>query len=197
MPHSFRRLTVYCGSSSDAAPKYYELARHVGRSLAQRGIGIVYGGGRVGLMGAMADAALEAGGEVIGIIPRRLQGREVGHEGLTELYVVDGMPLRKSMMIQLCDGFLALPGGFGTWEEILEAATQGMLNYHRKPMGVLDLDGYYAPLKAMIEQGVKERFVRAHHAEIILFDQQIDALLARMEQAEIPTIEWLQGGGRG
>lgn len=188
MPHTFRRIAVYCGSSENADPKYYALARHVGKSLAEAGIGVVYGGGRVGLMGALADAALEAGGEVIGVIPKLLQDREVAHLGLTELYVVDGMPLRKSMMIQLCDGFIALPGGFGTWEEILEAATQGMLNYHRKPLGVLDLDGYYRPLKAMIAQGVRERFVREKHAELILFDTELERLLANMAQAEVPLL---------
>lgn len=188
MPHSFRRIAVYCGSTQHAAPAHYELAQAVGTHLAEQGIGVVYGGGRVGLMGALADAALEAGGEVIGIIPKLLEDREVAHRGLSELYVVDGMPLRKSMMIQMCDAFLALPGGFGTWEEILEAATQGMLNYHRKPLGVLDLGGYYAPLQAMIAQGVAEKFVRPQHADLILFDDELLPLLERMAQVEIPEL---------
>lgn len=188
MPHTFRRIAVYCGSSQHADPAYYALAQAVGTHLAQQGIGVVFGGGKVGLMGALADAALEAGGEVIGIIPKLLQDREVAHRGLSELYVVDGMPLRKSMMIQMSDAFLALPGGFGTWEEILEAATQGMLNYHRKPLGVLDLNSYYAPLQAMIAQGVKEKFVRSQHSDLILFGQELEPLLERMRQVEIPEL---------
>ncbi|MFT5584036.1 MAG: hypothetical protein ACI9VR_001621 [Cognaticolwellia sp.] len=195
MAHTFRRIAVYCGSSQHADPKYYALAQAVGTHLAKQGIGIVYGGGRVGLMGALAEAALEAGGEVIGIIPKLLEDREVAHHGLTELYVVDGMPLRKSMMIQMSDAFLALPGGFGTWEEILEAATQGMLNYHRKPLGVLDLDGYYGPLQAMIAQGVEEKFVRPQHADLILFDDTLEPLLERMAQVEIPELSIPVGEG--
>ncbi len=190
--HSFKRITVYCGASTTADPKYYALARQVGRLLAEQGIGVVYGGGRVGLMGAVADAALEAGGEVIGVIPRRLQGLEVGHTGLTQLHVVDGMPLRKSMMIHLGDGFLALPGGFGTWEEILEAATQAVLNYHLKPLGVLDLDDYYAPLRALLDRGVEERFVRPMHRDLLHFGTDPQALLTRMQHAEVPRLEdWL------
>ena len=189
---SFRRIAVYCGSSNTVDPSYFELAAKVGRTLAERGIGVVYGGGRVGLMGAVADAALAAGGEVIGVIPRRLQGLEVGHTGLTEMHVVDGMPLRKSMMIHLSDAFIALPGGFGTWEEILEAATQAMLNYHTKPLGVLNLDGYYDPLRAMIDHAVGERFVRELHRDIVVFEPTLDALLDRLAAVEIPLMnEWL------
>lgn len=188
----FRRIAVYCGSSNQVDPKYLKLASDVGRTLAERGIGVVYGGGRVGLMGAVADAAMAAGGEVIGVIPRRLQGLEVGHSALTELHVVDGMPLRKSMMIHLSDAFIALPGGFGTWEEILEAATQGMLNYHRKPLGVLNLDGYYDPLRAMIDHAVAERFVRELHRDIVVFEPTIEALLDRLAQTEVPAVsDWL------
>jgi uncharacterized protein (TIGR00730 family) len=195
MAQPFRRIAVYCGSSQLANPKYYALAKTVGKHLATNGIGIVYGGGNVGLMGALADAALQAGGQVIGVIPKLLVDREVAHHGLTELYVVDGMPLRKSMMIQMSDAFLCLPGGFGTWEEILEAATQGILNYHRKPLGVLDLDGYYAPLQAMIAQGVAETFVRAQHADLILFDNALAPLLARMAKVEVPELSIPIGKG--
>lgn len=194
--HTFKRVTVYCGSSRTADEKYYALARQVGTLLAQRGVGVVYGGGRVGLMGALADAALAAGGEVIGVIPRRLQGLEVGHPGCTELHVVDGMPLRKSMMIHLGDAFLALPGGYGTWEELLEVTTQAVLNYHRKPVGVVDVDGYYAPLKAMLDRGVAERFVRPIHRDMLRFGEDPAALLDAMASVEIPKVEdWLGNQG--
>lgn len=190
--HRIRRVAVYCGSSSRVDQKYFDLAEATGRRLAQRGIGVVYGGGRSGLMGVVADAALAAGGEVIGVIPERLQTLEIGHEGLTSLYVVDGMPMRKSMMIQLSDAFVALPGGFGTWEEILEAATQGMLNYHRKPLGVLDLDDYYAPLRALLTRAIDDRFVRENHRDLLLFDTEVDRLIDRLSQAVIPELtDWL------
>ncbi|MCA9545696.1 MAG: TIGR00730 family Rossman fold protein [Myxococcales bacterium] len=195
--HTFKRVTVYCGSSQSADAKYYALARQVGTLLAERGIGVVYGGGRVGLMGALADAALAAGGEVIGVIPRRLQGLEVGHAGCTELHVVDGMPLRKSMMIHLGDAFLALPGGYGTWEELLEVTTQAVLNYHLKPVGVVDVDDYYAPLRAMLDRGVEERFVRPVHRDMLLFDTDPVALLDRMTQVQIPRVEDWLGAGKG
>ncbi|MCX6896985.1 MAG: TIGR00730 family Rossman fold protein, partial [Verrucomicrobia bacterium] len=135
---TFRRLCVYCGSSNHVPETYFAAARAVGTLLAERGIGVVYGGGRTGLMGAVATAALAAGGEVIGVIPEKLRALELDHGGLTELRVVDSMHARKLMMAELSDGFMALPGGFGTLEEIFEATTWTQLNYHRKPAGLLN-----------------------------------------------------------
>src|SRR3546814_4741491 len=141
-----KRLAVYCGSATPADPIYIETARHVGRTLAERGIGVVYGGGRLGLMGAVADSALEAGGEVIGIIPDALVGAEVAHRGVTELHVVSGMHERKKMFTDLSDGFLTIPGGVGTMDELWEAISWAQLGYHAKPVGLLNAAGFYNDL---------------------------------------------------
>ena len=138
-----KRLAVYCGSATPDDPVYIETARHVGRTLAERGIGVVYGGGRLGLMGAVADSALEAGGEVIGIIPEALVGAEVAHRGCTELHVVSGMHERKKMFTDLSDGFLTIPGGVGTMDELWEAISWAQLGYHTKPVGLLNAAGFY------------------------------------------------------
>src|SRR6185503_14872599 len=140
------RLCVFCGSSPGHDPAYGAAAAQLGRVLAERGIGLVYGGGRVGLMGILADAALAAGGEVIGVIPQALLDREIGHRGLTQLRVVDSMHSRKALMGDLADGFIALPGGIGTLEELFEVWTWAQLGLHRKPCGLLDANGFYAPL---------------------------------------------------
>lgn len=186
---TFRRIAVYCGSSDDVAPRYFELAREVGRTLAARGIGIVYGGGRVGLMGAVADAALDASGSVFGVIPRRLQDREVGHTGLTELFVVDSMHARKAMMTYLSDAFIALPGGFGTLEEIIEVATLAILGYHHKPVGLLDADGYYDHLLAFIDRAATDGFVRPQHRELLQVADRVDVLLGRLASADLSRVE--------
>jgi uncharacterized protein (TIGR00730 family) len=191
-PRVFRRICVYCGSSDAVIPRYGWAAHDVGRSLAQRGIGVVYGGGSVGLMGRVADGALAAGGEVIGVIPERLQALELGHRGLTELVVVGTMHERKATMATLADAFLALPGGWGTWEEVLEATTWTQLGYHSKPVGVLDLDGYYQPLEQLLTRAVDEGFVRESQRDLLLFDDDLDRLLARMAEVELPDItRWM------
>lgn len=189
---SFGRVCVYCASSDATLDRYGDAARAVGRTLAERGIGVVYGGGCVGLMGALADAALEAGGEVIGVIPERLQALEVGHTGCTELHIVDSMHTRKARMAELSDAFIALPGGWGTWEELFEVTTWTQLGYHRKPVGVLDVDGYYAPLRAMVTQALEQGFVRPMLKDLLTFDDDLDRLLARMASADLPDIaQWI------
>ena len=189
---TFRRVCVYCGSSNDVPEVYKDCARQVGTTLAEQGIGVVYGGGRVGLMGIVADAALAAGGEVVGVIPDELQGLELGHSGLTELFVVDSMHARKMMMAQLSDAFIALPGGFGTLEEIAEATTWTQLNYHRKPVGLLNIAGYYDPLLAWIRGAVEAGFIRPVHQGLLCAAQTPQALLDTLAAAEIPTLaRWL------
>jgi len=186
---SFRRIAVYCGSSNQVDPRYFELARTVGRHLAEQNIGVVYGGGRVGLMGAMADATLDAGGHVIGVIPERLQALEVGHQGLDELYVVDSMPARKAMMIYLSDAYIALPGGFGTLEEIIEVATLAILGYHHKPLGLLNGFGYFDHLLAWLEHAGREKFVRPPHRTLLQTAPDIAGLLDALSAAEAPRLE--------
>jgi len=192
-----RRVCVFCGSSHGASPVYAEAARDLGRRLARRGLGLVYGGGNVGLMGEVADAALAAGGEVIGVIPYALEAREVAHSGLTELHVVDSMHERKALMADLSDGFLALPGGIGTLEEFFEVWTWGQLGLHAKPCGLLDVAGYYAPLLAFLDRTVEEGFLRPAHREVVLVDTDPEALLDRMAAFTPPRVEkWMGRGGR-
>lgn len=174
-----KRICVYCGSSPGVRPVYRAAAERLGRTLAARGLGLVYGGGRVGLMGAVADAVLAAGGEAIGVIPEALQAWEVGHQGLTALHVVASMHERKAMMADLADGFIALPGGIGTLEELFEIWTWGQLGYHRKPLALLDVDGYFSRLEAFIGHMVAEGFLKAAHRDFILFDDDPDSALDR------------------
>ncbi len=192
MSRTFRRICVYCGSSGGVDEAYFEAARQVGAELANRGITVVYGGGRVGLMGAVADAALEAGGEVIGVITSKLVTLEVGHEALSELFVVDSMHARKMMMAQLADAFIALPGGFGTLEELFEATTWAQLNYHKKPVGLLDVRGYYGALVAFMEHAVAEGFIREVHAGLVTVGHAIGPLLEQLAEAEVPGLtRWI------
>ena len=174
------RLAVYCGSATPADPIFIEAARHVGRTLAARGIGVVYGGGRLGLMGAVADAALEAGGEVIGVIPDALVGAEVAHRGCTQLHVVQTMHHRKQLFTDLSDGFVTLPGGVGTMDELWEAISWSQLGYHQKPVGLLNVGGFYDQLIGFNRQMVAAGFIRAQHAGILLHADSIDALLDTM-----------------
>lgn len=174
------RLAVYCGSATPADPIFIEAARHVGRTLAARGIGAVYGGGRLGLMGAVADAALEAGGEVIGVIPDALVGAEVAHRGCTQLHVVQTMHQRKQLFTDLSDGFVTLPGGVGTMDELWEAISWSQLGYHQKPVGLLNVGGFYDQLIGFNRQMVAAGFIRAQHAGILLHADSIDALLDTM-----------------
>jgi len=164
---SLRSICVFCGASPGATPIYQEAAEALGRHLAERGIRLVYGGGAVGLMGMVADAALAAGGEVIGIIPQSLKEAEIGHKGLTCLEVVDGMHARKARMAELSDAFIALPGGLGTLEELFEVWTWGQLGYHGKPLGLLEVNGFYEPLLTFLDHLVQERFVRPQHREML------------------------------
>lgn len=175
-----KRLAVYCGSATPSDPGYVEAARHVGCTLARRGIGIVYGGGRLGLMGAVADAALEAGGEVIGVIPDALVAAEVAHRGCTELHVVQTMHQRKALFTDLSDGFVTLPGGVGTMDELWEAISWAQLGYHTKPVGLLNVKGFYAPLIAFNRQMVDVGFIRPQHADILIHADSIETLLDRM-----------------
>ncbi|WP_025587279.1 TIGR00730 family Rossman fold protein [Sphingomonas sp. UNC305MFCol5.2] len=182
-----KRIAVYCGSATPADPVYIESARHVGRSLAQRGIGIVYGGGRLGLMGAVADSALEAGGEVIGVIPQALVNAEVAHRGLTELQVVQTMHERKALFTDLADGFVNLPGGTGTMDELWEALSWAQLGYHADPIGLLNVAGYYDKLVDFWVHMGQVGFLRPQHQGLLLVDSDLDGLLDKMMNFE-PTI---------
>ncbi|WP_416464918.1 TIGR00730 family Rossman fold protein [Sphingomonas sp. VDB2] len=175
-----KRLAVYCGSATPADLTYIDAARHVGRTLAERGIGVVYGGGRLGLMGAVADAALEAGGEVIGVIPEALVGAEVAHRGCTELHVVQTMHQRKQLFTDLSDGFVTLPGGVGTMDELWEAISWAQLGYHSKPVGLLNVAGFYDQLIGFNRQMMEAGFIRAQHAGILIHEDSIEALVDAM-----------------
>jgi uncharacterized protein (TIGR00730 family) len=183
------RICVFCGASPGRDASYVELARAVGAGLAERGIGVVYGGGRVGLMGALADSALAARGEVIGVIPRRLVDRELAHPGLTSLHVVGSLHERKAKMAELADGFIALPGGLGTLEELAEVASWAQLDLHTKPIGLLG-GSYWRPLLEWLEQAVAESFVAPAHARLITLDTDLDALLARFERWTPSAARW-------
>lgn len=192
MTRTFKRVAVYCASSNTTLARYGDAAFEVGATLAKRGIGVVYGGGRVGLMGRVADGALAHGGEVIGVIPELLLKLELGHTGCTELIVVDGMHTRKTKMAELSDAFLALPGGWGTWEEMFEAVTWTQLGYHSKPSGVLNLHGFYDPMKQMVDRALDEGFVRPMLRDLLLFGTSVEELLERMAEVELPAIErWI------
>jgi uncharacterized protein (TIGR00730 family) len=175
-----KRIAVYCGSATPADPRYVELAAEVGAGLAARGIGVVYGGGKLGLMGAVADAALAAGGEVVGVIPEALVGAEVAHKGCTELHVVPGMHERKKAFTDLSDGFLTLPGGVGTMDELWEAISWAQLGYHNKPVGVLNALGFYDHLIAFNRHMADIGFVREAHRGIMLVEEALDPLLNAM-----------------
>ncbi len=181
------RLAVYCGSASPADPRYLELARTVGATLAQRGIGVVYGGGRLGLMGALASGALEAGGEVIGVIPEALTSGEVANHDCTQLIVVADMHARKAAFTRLSDGFLTIPGGVGTMDELWEAVSWAQLGYHAKPVGLLNVFGFYDHLIAFNHHMISVGFVREAHQGIIIAEPELDLLLTRMAAHEPHT----------
>ena len=182
-----RSICVFCGASTGTDPVYREAAAAMGRTLAEQGITLVYGGGAVGLMGVVADAALAAGGEVIGIIPQSLKDAEIGHPGLTRLEIVDGMHARKARMAELADAFIAMPGGLGTLEELFEVWTWGQLGYHAKPMGLLDTNHFYAKLSPFLDHLVAEAFVRPQYREMLQRGDTPDALLERL-RAWQPTV---------
>jgi uncharacterized protein (TIGR00730 family) len=179
-------VCVFCGSNGGADPAYLETAARVGRELAERGLRLVYGGAQVGMMGAMADAALAAGGDVVGVIPRQVFDREIGHEGLGDLRVVGSMHERKALMADLADAFVALPGGIGTFEELFEVYTWAHLGLHRKPLGLLDVGGYYAPLEAMLDHAVDERFLRPETRAMLVRDDSLAGLLAHFDVWQPP-----------
>jgi uncharacterized protein (TIGR00730 family) len=187
------RVCVFCGASSGRLPAYADAARAFGTALAGRGLGLVYGGGRVGLMGAVADAALAGGGEVIGVIQQELVDRELAHGGLTELHVVGSLHERKALMAELADGFVALPGGFGTLDELLEQLTWSQLGLHAKPVGLYDVEDYWRPLIALARHATEEGFVREADLAQIAVGGDPDGLLDRLERltrAERPRAKW-------
>lgn len=185
---SMRRVCVFCGSRVGARPVYLEAARDLGHALVERGYGLVYGGASVGLMGAIADAVLEGGGEVIGVIPRALVERELSHPGLHELHVVETMHARKALMAAKSDAFIAMPGGFGTFEELFEVVTWGQIGIHRKPMGLLDVAGYFDALMAMVDRAVEEGFVPETHRDLVCMDPDPQGLLERLGHYRLPEL---------
>lgn len=185
-------VCVFCAASPGVKPIYVEQAAAMGQLLAESGRRLVYGGGRTGLMGALADAALSAGGEVIGIMPRHLVEREVAHVGLTELHVVASMHERKALLVELSDGFLAMPGGLGTLEELFEVWTWGQLGLHRKPYGLLEVNGYFAPLLRFLDHAVAEGFIRQEYRDLLVVGDDAPALLERMEAMNPPALpRWM------
>jgi hypothetical protein len=189
------RVCVFCGASSGRLPAYAEAARAFGAAAAARGLGVVYGGGRVGLMGAVADGALAAGGEVIGVIPQALVERELAHAGLTELHVVASLHERKALMAELADAFVALPGGFGTLDELMEQLTWSQLGLHDKPVGLLDVEEYWLPLIALARSATEAGFVRESDlAAIAVADDAVSLLerLDRLARSPRPRPKWSQ-----
>jgi uncharacterized protein (TIGR00730 family) len=188
-----RRICVFCGSSPGARPAYAEATAEVARLLAGEGIGVVYGGGHVGLMGVLADTAMAAGGEVIGVMPQALVDREIGHTGISELRVVGSMHERKALMADLSDAFVALPGGAGTLEELFEVYTWAQLGLHDKPCGLLDVEDYYAGLAAFLDHAVRERFLREEHRAMLIVEREPRALIDRLAKFEprAVTPKWI------
>ncbi|MFT5482370.1 MAG: hypothetical protein ACI9GW_001020 [Halieaceae bacterium] len=188
-----RKLCVYCGSSPGRLPEYLTASRALAHALHERGISLVYGGASVGLMGGLADTLLALGGEVIGVMPQALVDKEVSHSGLTELRVVASMHERKSLMAELSDGFIALPGGYGTLEELFEVVTWTQLGYHNKPCALLNIEGYFDHLLRFLDHTVEERFVKPIHGEMVLVNSNPAALLDAMASYEPPaTDKWMK-----
>jgi len=188
-----QNICVYCGSNPGRAPVYLEQAQAFGRELARRDIGLVYGGADVGLMGAVADATLAAGGRVIGIIPESLRSKEMAHLGLTELHVVKSMHERKTLMAQKSDGFVALPGGAGTFEEIFEVWTWAQLGFHSKPCGLLNVAGYYDQLAGFLDHAAESGFMRAEHRATLMVESDPATLLDRYVTYSAPTVsKWIE-----
>jgi uncharacterized protein (TIGR00730 family) len=191
-----RRVCVFCGSSPGARPEYAEAAEQLAGLLAAEGIGLVYGGGGVGLMGRLADAMLAAGGEAVGVIPEALTAREIGHPGLSDLRVVGSMHERKALMAELSDAFVALPGGLGTVEELFEVYTWSQLGLHQKPCALLDVEGYYAGIARFLAHAVEERFLREEHRAMLIVERDPRGLLERLESFEPEAIppKWIDRG---
>ncbi len=189
-----KAVCVYCGSSPGVNPVYREAAEAFGRALVQANLALVYGGGKVGLMGVIADAVMAGGGRAIGVIPELLVDKEVGHDGLSELHVVPDMHHRKKMMADLSDAFVALPGGVGTLEELFEVYTWAQLGYHHKPVAVLNIDGFYDPLFALLQHTVSEGFMQPKYYDLLQIDADPTALIARLERYQPPVADkWAAG----
>ena len=183
-----RSIAVYCGASERVDDSYFEAATRFGALLAGRGITLVFGGGRVGLMGRLADGALEAGGQVTGVITEQLQSLEVGHDGLTELLVVEDMAARKAAMAQRADAVVALPGGWGTLEELFEVVTWTQLGIYGKPAGLLDVNGYFRSLDAFLDHAAAESFIRSSHRRLLQTSSDPEELLDLLGQVELPRV---------
>ncbi len=191
-----KRICVFCGSNAGTRSEYAEAARALAAVLVEHKLGIVYGGGNVGLMGVLADAALEHGGEVIGVIPRKLVDKEVAHRGVTELRIVETMHERKALMNDLSDAFIALPGGFGTLDEFFEVLTWSQLGFHGKPCALLNVAGFYDPMLAMLDHAVTERFLRPQHRELVIADPDPLRLLQRLSAfSPAPKEKWVSAKG--
>ena len=194
---NFRRICVFCGSNLGFSPAYRAAAATVGALLARREIELVYGGGDIGLMGVLANTVLDEGGRVIGVIPESLIAKEVGHQGLTELRAVGSMHVRKALMADLSDGFIALPGGYGTFEEFCEVVTWSQLGLHAKPCGLLNVEGYYDPLLALFDHAVKEGFLRSENRRLVLEDGNPQQLFEKMSAFRAPAVDkWITGDER-
>ncbi len=188
-----KRIAVYCGSNQGARPEYAAAAHELGTLFAREKIELVYGGGMVGLMGILADAVLQHGGHVIGVIPEKLVIKEVVHEKLPDLRVVKTMHERKALMAELADGFIALPGGYGTFEELFEVLAWGQLGWHQKPFGLLDSAGFYRPLTAFLDHARNEGFIRLRHRELVLVEDNAEKILARMKKFRPPNeVKWVR-----
>ncbi len=193
-----KSICVFCGSNSGVNPVYAEAARELAATLLTRGIRLVYGGGNVGLMGIIADAMLTGGGQVVGVIPHSLWNREVGHGGLTELHLVVTMHERKTLMADLADGFVALPGGAGTLDETFEIWTWAQLGIHDKPCGLLNIGGYFDSLLTYLKHTVAEGFLKSEHLDMLMVDQQSSGLIDRFVAYDVPNVRsWSSAAGRG
>lgn len=187
-----KRVTVFCGSSLGTEDIYKSQATLLGQTLAKRNIELVYGGAKIGLMGAVADGVLSEGGKVIGVLPNFLKSKEIAHEQLTELILVDSMHERKTKMNELCDGVIALPGGFGTLEELFEMLTWAQLGLHKKPIAILNINGFYNPLNVMIQTMVDKGFLKEVNQQMLLVCDNIEELLDKMKNYVAPTVgKWI------
>jgi uncharacterized protein (TIGR00730 family) len=184
----FTSIAIFCGSSDAVHPEYKQRARDLGRLLGKQGVEIVYGGGRVGLMGALADGALEVGGKVTGVIPEKLMNLELGHSGCTELITVPDMHTRKRLMADRARAFIAMPGGFGTLEELFEAVTWAQLNYHDKPVGLLNIRNYFDPLLQWVERAVADGFIGPLHRELMVSSPDAEVLLEALAKVQFPSL---------
>jgi hypothetical protein len=187
-----QRIAVFCGSNIGVDPRYRESAAALGRLLVQRKCGLVFGGGSVGLMGVVSDAVLEAGGDVIGVIPQSLATKELLHTGVSDMRVVASMHHRKALMAELSDAFIALPGGFGTFEELFEVITWAQLGIHTKSVGLLNVGGFFDPLLRLIDHAIQEQFIRPNHRELFVVEERPDVLLEQLDRHRPPKVrKWL------